>query len=117
MAKKGEHKTHCKRGHLRTKETLYKDGSCKVCVKMMCHRWHEAHARTESLMCRNAKRRAEKQGVPFSITPEDIVVPKVCPVLGIKLHRAKGKGPQDYSPSLDRLKPKSGYVRGNITVI
>lgn len=64
-----------------------------------------------------AKQRAEKKGVPFNIEKSDIVIPEFCPVLNVKLESGKGKGPSDYSPSLDRIIPKLGYIKGNIQVI
>lgn len=63
-----------------------------------------------------AKGRAIKFGLPFSLSVEDIQVPEFCPVLGIRLVRGKGK-PHDNSPSLDRIVPNKGYVRGNVIVI
>lgn len=69
-------------------------------------------------MLSNARQRARKAGVPFGITAADIVVPSHCPVLGIPLVRHLGKkGGGDSSPSLDRIKPELGYVRGNIIVV
>ena len=60
--------------------------------------------------------RAKKTGLPFDIAESDIVVPKYCPILGIELHIGT-RDNRDASPSLDRLKPELGYVRGNIHVI
>ena len=41
-----------------------------------------------------------------------------CPILGIKLSRSRFiDGPQDNSPSLDKIIPEKGYVKGNIIVI
>ena len=65
---------------------------------------------------RSAKKRAEQFGLDFTITVEDVVVPEVCPVLGIPLTIGIGK-PHDGSPSLDRLDSKKGYVKGNVFVI
>lgn len=45
------------------------------------------------------------------------MVPPCCPVLGIPLVRRKGRGVADHSPTLDRLIPAKGYVRGNVMVI
>lgn len=60
--------------------------------------------------------RAEKKGIPFNLTIKDIHLPELCPVLGIRLQI--GGGPQqDSSPSIDRIIPKLGYVRGNVVVI
>lgn len=63
-----------------------------------------------------AKQRADRDGRPFSITMDDIVIPAVCPVLGIPIIPGVGKVTQN-SPSLDRIKPERGYVPGNVRVI
>ena len=67
----------------------------------------------------NAKKRAEATGLPFSLSVHDIVIPEVCPVFGIPLAAPTGEksGPQDNSPSLDRIRPALGYVPGNVRVI
>jgi|SRR5579859_5946110 len=67
-------------------------------------------------MLRGAKYRAKVQGLPFSVTEQDIRMPKRCPVLGIRLVFGKGRC-QAQSPSLDRIIPAKGYVRGNVRVI
>jgi hypothetical protein len=64
----------------------------------------------------DAKKRAEAKNIPFNITPQDIVIPKICPLLRIRLFPSKGQ-PGRNSPSLDRIKPARGYVKGNIRVI
>lgn len=62
-----------------------------------------------------AKLRAAQKKLDFDLTPFDILVPDVCPLLGIPLK--KGVGPlADNSPSLDRIKLNAGYVRGNVWV-
>lgn len=67
-------------------------------------------------MVRGAKARATKAGVPFSITPNDIVIPHECPVLNIPILVGQDKA-SDFSPSLDRVVPLLGYVPGNVIVI
>lgn len=74
------------------------------------------HADPRRTMIANAKARAKKARVPFDIVREDIVIPATCPILGIPLKIAAGT-PTDNSPSLDRLLPSEGYVRGNVAVI
>lgn len=64
----------------------------------------------------NAKTRAKKFSVPFDLHIEDIIIPECCPALGIKLSHGV-KSPTGASPSLDRLIPELGYVRGNISII
>lgn len=63
--------------------------------------------------------RARKEGIPFDLTIDDIFVPEFCPVLGIRLVWEEGntRRLQDSGPSIDRLIPERGYVRGNIAVI
>lgn len=70
----------------------------------------------QSKMWKNAKNRARQAGIPFRIEEKDIVIPEVCPILGIPIVR-KGKEKSDNSPSLDRIIPELGYVEGNIAVI
>ena len=62
------------------------------------------------------RNRAKNRGIPFNLTREDIVIPKVCPILGLPLHIGTG-GPAPDSPSLDRIDPKYGYIKGNVHVI
>lgn len=67
-------------------------------------------------MLRGAKQRAVQHGWAFDIVLEDIVIPAVCPVLGIPLEPSVGRA-RDCSPSIDRIESAYGYVRGNIRVI
>lgn len=72
----------------------------------------------DRLLCFATKHRALKSGITFNLEPEDIVIPDVCPVLGIPLHRnVGGKSSSDNSPSIDRVIPELGYTKGNIQVI
>jgi hypothetical protein len=66
---------------------------------------------------RNAKYRAAKNGLVFSIQVSDIKISSTCPVLGIPLTRNKSKGWCDSSPTLDRKDSSLGYVPGNIRVV
>lgn len=61
----------------------------------------------------DAKKRAFASLLPFNITPNDIAIPDVCPVLGIPLDGST----RDNKPSLDKVVPALGYVNGNIRVI
>jgi len=66
-------------------------------------------------MLSDARRRAKKKQLDFNISLDDVVLPSVCPVLGITLQI--GADNIDSSPSLDRLDPSKGYVKGNVNVI
>jgi hypothetical protein len=59
---------------------------------------------------------AKKNSLPCVVRPEDILVPTMCPVLGIPLRPGIGK-PHAGSPSLDRVKPILGYTLENTRVI
>ncbi len=60
--------------------------------------------------------RAKRLGVPFDLTVDDLTIPTYCPVLGILLLIGDGRH-RDASPSVDRIDPARGYVRGNVAVI
>lgn len=70
-------------------------------------------------MFRTAKNRSKREGIEFSITLEDIIIPKNCPVLGVTLTTKLGIGREAVaaSPSLDRKDSARGYVPGNVWVI
>lgn len=67
----------------------------------------------ERYLVQSARNRAKKYNLPFDITHEDVVVPEFCPYLGIKLVPFS----EWSSPSLDKIIPELGYVKGNIQVI
>jgi hypothetical protein len=63
-----------------------------------------------------ARHRAKRDGVEFALLIDDIVIPPICPILGIQLMVNDGvKG--DNSPSVDRFNPMFGYIRDNVAVI
>lgn len=62
------------------------------------------------------QRRARIGGIKFNLTIEDCQVPDRCPVLDIELKVGGGRNCLT-SPSLDRIIPKKGYVKGNVRVI
>lgn len=72
--------------------------------------------RPELKMLYSAKESAKSQGIPFNLEEADIVIPEVCPVLGLPIEKSGGSRTYN-SPSLDRLVPSLGYVKGNVQVI
>lgn len=73
-----------------------------------------------------AKSRAIRDGIEFNITADDVGdLPEICPLLGIKLvyKRKPGKGgyqkggPKYDSPSIDRIDPNKGYIKGNVWIV
>ena len=95
-------------------------GWCKGClgngVNSYRRTWRRGHPE-ERLVERYAYR-AKKNGLPFSLTVDDIRIPEYCPACGVKLaSRVGSKGPCKTSPSLDKYDPAKGYVPGNVWVI
>ena len=88
---------------------------CKDCRKITSKNNYRNKSLEYNIVAR-AKARAAKRGIPFNIDESDIIVPDVCPVLGIPLKGGKiGGGPN--SPSIDRTDSDKGYVKGNVTIM
>lgn len=66
-------------------------------------------------MIHNVRHRAKQTGMAFTLTPEDIVIPDICPVLGFPMVFSHPN--IDFRPSLDRWDNSLGYVPGNVRVI
>ena len=64
----------------------------------------------------HARANAKKMGLPFDLAITDIMIPDMCPVLGIELHRGT-RGRCANSPSLDRVIPNLGYTKANVVVV
>lgn len=63
-----------------------------------------------------AKKRAKEKGIEFNIEVDDITIPSVCPILEIPLTKNNIGWAADI-PTLDRIDPNKGYIKGNIKVI
>lgn len=87
----------------------------------ICHSCNTTRVKEQSAevkMYRRAKSRATEGNYQFTITKEDIVIPKTCPVLDIPIYVTKGKpGGFNSSPSLDKIDPSKGYTPDNIMVM
>lgn len=89
---------------------------CKECTRRRNRDSYQKDPRVG--MLRSAKYRASKSGTPFNLGLEDIVVPDFCPVLGIRIFFTYGsRATRDTQPSLDRIIPEKGYVKGNVIVV
>lgn len=121
--------------------------TCKVCARARSQRYYHANpqkyieqskayrrdnldkrkvsekayrlANPERAILAGAKSSAKGKNLPFDLDLSDIVIPDVCPVLGIVLDRFRtdrSKRP-DNMPSIDRMIPALGYVKGNVFII
>lgn len=70
----------------------------------------------EKCLVSSAKQRAKKKELPFNITWEDIFIPEICPILLIPLASSSGTHSHN-SPTIDRVIPEFGYIKGNVQVI
>lgn len=69
-------------------------------------------------MYNNARQRAKRKGMEFDLSPCDVIIPPMCPILHIPLVVYKGSsGGRPNSPSLDRIDNNKGYILGNVWVI
>jgi hypothetical protein len=74
----------------------------------------QRRAKTAYGMWRRLKDSAGGRGLEFNISIDDILIPVVCPLLGITL---EFNGSRYNTPSLDRIDNTKGYIKGNVWVI
>lgn len=77
-------------------------------------KWHRNNPQRSYWLA--AKGRAKRANLPFNLEVSDIIFPKCCPILGIKLKFTSG-GRTPNTPSLDRTIASKGYVKGNVHII
>lgn len=88
---------------------------CRACTKKAWRVWRSKPENVVRTLVNGARRRAKHQRVPFAINFQDLEMPDVCPVLGLKFDWENQTTPN--SPSIDRLNPNLGYVPGNVVII
>lgn len=90
-----------------------KSGLNPFCVE--CHKLKSlaySAGNRERILFLAAKSRANKKGIPFDLELSDIIFPETCPALGFRFGDTK-----ELRPSLDRIIPELGYVKGNVVVV
>ena len=100
--------THCR-------VVFEKTSAMTMCKRCNTKRVTEQTA--EVKMYRRAKRRARDKGREFTLEKSDIVIPDLCPILGVPLVVHQGSGAWPDSPSLDRIDNSRGYTKDNVWVI
>lgn len=90
---------------------------CKKCTTSKYKTWISENY--ERYLINSARNRAKKNNIYFDLKPSDIVIPDVCPVLGIPIgNRSTGRqGCKDDSATIDRFDNNKGYVKDNVFVI
>lgn len=120
-------------GEVKSTTEFSKDAASKDKLKCYCQECDREYKkqRYESMSTKQykidcmytaAKKRAKNKGLEFTITREDIVIPEVCPCLGVPIHlkpyTREGKATcNPYSPSLDRIDNDKGYTPDNVWVV
>jgi len=95
-------------------KTAYK----KRATEYQKNRLHSDPLEYKKQLLRVIKYRCGKKGIPFDVTVEDIDWVEVCPVFGWELVYAPSNGKKvRYQPSVDKIVPSLGYVKGNIQVL
>jgi hypothetical protein len=89
---------------------------CKTCNNVFRRDWYKKEKSFRYVMLHSARVRAQKKNLPFNLGLDDIIIPDVCPVLGIPLKTGTRKDHWD-APTLDRIFLDQGYVKGNVVVI
>lgn len=87
---------------------------CKECQSTFAFDIRVSHPQRKLL--EGALYRSKRDNIPFNITEADIVIPVLCPDTGLTLALARGSVKPN-SPTLDKIIPELGYVRGNVRVI
>lgn len=108
----------CKECNNKYNKEYRKSGKNKKCKSYIRRKQYSREyyiANREYEIWRHAKKRAKLNNLEFSIEIDDIIVPSICPVLGIPIIGDKGRC--DNSPSLDRIDNTKGYTKDNICVI
>src|SRR5271157_3646280 len=106
---------HCKACH-------YKMARAAPCIKIPYY-FRDAQRRRrlkdpEAVLYKAAKQRAKERCLAFTITMADIVIPTICPLLGVVVTpNIMSHEKQNTSPSLDRIDNTKGYISGNVWVI
>ncbi len=98
---------------LETKPISFFEKGRNTCKKCRSHKWLNNKDRIQISAARAG---AKKKGVEFTLTNSDLIVPKICPVLGIEIKRGK-ESDHNNKASIDRILPYGGYTPENSRII
>jgi hypothetical protein len=134
MTKKVEHDNGCVKCGITEARKWHnaRDGSGALCVscyeklyrfrtpeyKNYHSNYHKKKLREQPalVMFTKIKSYAKNNNIPFDLDLSDIVIPERCPILNIPLVIGE-HGMTGNSPTLDKVVPSLGYVKGNVAVI
>ena len=95
--------------HSRWQDPVYREQKKEQYRK----RWEKDWAGQKIVQLRAA---ARKRNIEFDIDASDIPLPEKCPIFGVVLEKSSDRLSNN-SPSVDRIDPSRGYVKGNVVVV
>jgi len=94
------------------------DQSCRQCSRSAAKRRRQENPKFNAprVALASVRKRCKEKGIDYDLDLEFIrsIIPNRCPILGIELTYDDHI---DKSPSIDRLDPNKGYVKGNVSII
>ena len=96
-----------------TKNTCKK---CSIKIKQTEKLNRDWKVDAKKVLYDNAKQRAKKSNIEFTLTKEDVIIPDTCPVFGFALKR-EDRETWMCAPSIDRIDNTRGYVKDNIIIV
>jgi hypothetical protein len=113
-----------------TKNGVKKHTYCKECrndqIKISRQKNPEKYRNIETLWRHNnpikrllicTRMSSRLKSLEHNIDESDLLLPEFCPLVGIKIDYSAGNGKTMEKPSVDRIDPNRGYVKGNVEVI
>lgn len=104
------------RSNMNKKARMQNDPEYREHIKSIGRKYENSERGILMTLLSNAKRRASLFNLEYNLSIEDISLPEKCPILGIPLKKGNVGGDK-CSPSLDRIDPTKGYIKGNVQVI
>ena len=89
---------------------------CSAAARETARRNRSWKVNAAKILLQGVNARAKRAGRENTLTLTDIVIPDVCPVLGIPLHREE-RGTWMNAPSVDRIDSSRGYTPDNIIIV
>lgn len=106
----------------RAYEKRWRDAHKEICNAATVNWRHSPRGTTKTLLA-SATRRSRDLGLDFNLDFDDIypaVLAGVCQRTGIRFSADSARvanSPKPYAPSIDRIDPRIGYIKGNIQVV